>query len=156
MTEINLQNQSEYPDEKLDELRIAIINEQERRYFLKNAALQMEQINADYEVAIGRSDGDTWAQPTGAHDAYRKGAVVSHNGKTWESLTPVNVWEPGVSGWREKTAPGAAPAAFKQPTGAQDVYKKGDKVTFKGSVYVSTIDNNSWSPETYPQGWSKA
>ena len=45
---------------------------------------------------------------------------------------------------------------FVQPTGSHDVYNKGDKVTFKGEHYVSLIDNNSWSPEAYPQGWQKA
>lgn len=44
---------------------------------------------------------------------------------------------------------------FKQPTGAHDAYKKGDKVSFKGAIYESVIDNNAYSPETYPQGWKK-
>lgn len=42
---------------------------------------------------------------------------------------------------------------FVQPTGAQDVYGIGDKVTFNGQHYVSKIDNNSWSPADYPAGW---
>lgn len=42
-----------------------------------------------------------------------------------------------------------------QPTGGQDVYNKGDKVLFNGVVYQSTIDNNSWSPTDYPQGWER-
>lgn len=42
-----------------------------------------------------------WSQPLGAHDAYDKGAKVSHNGKRWVSTTPSNVWEPGVYGWDE-------------------------------------------------------
>jgi hypothetical protein len=29
----------------------------------------------------------------------------------------------------------------------------GDKVTFEGVHYVSLIDNNTWSPADYPQGW---
>jgi hypothetical protein len=41
-----------------------------------------------------------WVQPTGAHDAYALGALVTHNGQTWESLYAANVWEPGVFGWR--------------------------------------------------------
>ena len=41
-----------------------------------------------------------------------------------------------------------------QPTGAHDAYMKGDKVRYKGVVYVSLIDGNVWSPETYPQGWA--
>lgn len=42
---------------------------------------------------------------------------------------------------------------FKQPTGAHDAYKKGDKVIFKGKVFESLIDNNAYSPDAYPQGW---
>lgn len=42
-----------------------------------------------------------WVQPTGAHDAYAKGAKVSHNGKKWISTADANVWEPGVFGWDE-------------------------------------------------------
>lgn len=48
-------------------------------------------------------DGTTiWTQPLGAHDAYKKGDVVSHNGKTWVSDVDNNVWEPGIYGWTEK------------------------------------------------------
>lgn len=42
-----------------------------------------------------------WVQPTGAHDAYAKGAKVSHNGKKWTSDIDNNVWEPGAYGWTE-------------------------------------------------------
>lgn len=44
-----------------------------------------------------------WSQPVGAHDAYVKGAKVSHNGKHWTSSVDSNVWEPGVYGWTEAT-----------------------------------------------------
>lgn len=44
-----------------------------------------------------------WSQPIGAHDAYAKGAKVSHNGKHWTSSVDSNVWEPGVYGWTEAT-----------------------------------------------------
>ena len=44
---------------------------------------------------------------------------------------------------------------WKQPTGAQDAYNKGDKVTYKGDHYISLIDGNVWSPEEYPAGWEK-
>ena len=40
-----------------------------------------------------------WVQPTGAHDAYGLGDIVTHNGQTWESTNAANVWEPGVFGW---------------------------------------------------------
>lgn len=41
-----------------------------------------------------------WKQPTGAHDAYKNGAKVSHNGKHWiNTYGDGNSWEPGVYGW---------------------------------------------------------
>lgn len=40
-----------------------------------------------------------------------------------------------------------------QPTGEQDAYNIGDKVTFNGSRYESLINANVWSPTAYPQGW---
>ena len=45
-----------------------------------------------------------WVQPTGATDAYAKGAKVSHNDKHWISDVDANVWEPGVYGWAEVTS----------------------------------------------------
>ena len=62
--------------------------------------------------------------------------------------------------------PDITPALFKevsldefpewvQPTGAQDAYNKGDKVTFEGKHYMSLIDGNIWSPAAYPAGWEE-
>ena len=102
-------------------------------------------------MADAHTDGEPWAQPTGAHDAYPLGAIVTDAGKTWVSLIPANVWQPGVSGWREQVAQGYP--AWVQPTGAQDAYKKGDRVSFDGSNYESLIDGNTWSPSAYPAGW---
>lgn len=62
--------------------------------------------------------------------------------------------------------PGAAPSLYveiadpsieypewKKPTGAHDAYSKGDKVTYNGRKYVSTINANTYSPDEYPTGW---
>ena len=40
-----------------------------------------------------------------------------------------------------------------QPTGAHDAYNTGDKVTYNGKHYQSTINGNVWSPDAYPAGW---
>lgn len=48
-------------------------------------------------------DTDTipeWEQPESTNP-YAKGDKVTHNGKTWQSITDNNVWEPGVYGWEE-------------------------------------------------------
>lgn len=51
-----------------------------------------------------------WENPGTDHTKmYRQGAVVTHNGKAWESITPVlNSWEPGTENgltWAEYTPP---------------------------------------------------
>lgn len=38
-----------------------------------------------------------------------------------------------------------------QPTGAQDAYMAGDKVSYNGKHWVSEVDNNVWAPGVY--GW---
>ena len=41
-----------------------------------------------------------------------------------------------------------------QPTGAQDAYAKGDKVSHNGKHWTSDVDANVWEPGIY--GWSEA
>ena len=43
---------------------------------------------------------------------------------------------------------------WEQPD-STNPYSKGDKVTYKGKTYESSIDNNVWSPEAYPAGWTE-
>lgn len=99
-----------------------------------------------------RDFADPWVQPTGAQDAYPIDAKVFHNGRVWLNLTAANVWEPGVSGWRDTPPDGSIPP-WTQPTGAHDIYNTGDQVTHRELVWVSDIDANSWEPGVY--GWSE-
>ena len=89
-----------------------------------------------------------WVQPTHAENAYSQGAWVWHNGIVWESLTPANVWEPGVSGWRD---PLNEWPEWVQPTGAHDAYPLGAKVTHNGQRWISTAASNVWEPGVF--GW---
>lgn len=50
-------------------------------------------------VRVSVEEFPEWVQPTGAHDAYKKGDKVTHNGLRWISEADSNVWEPGVYGW---------------------------------------------------------
>ena len=55
--------------------------------------------------------------------------------------------------WTEVAKPGEIPV-WRQPTGAQDAYNKGDKVHYPdkdGPVYESIVDANVWEPGVY--GW---
>lgn len=66
----------------------------------------------------------------------------------------------------EQWTPDATPSLYKaigvteqgypewvQPLGASDAYNTGDIVSYNGVLYESLIDGNTWSPETYPNGW---
>lgn len=64
-------------------------------------------------------------------------------------------WTPDATPalWTEVAKPGEIPV-WKQPTGAQDAYRKGDRVhypTANDPVYESTIDANVYAPDVY--GW---
>lgn len=42
-----------------------------------------------------------------------------------------------------------------QPTGAQDAYAKGDKVSHKDKHWISEVDGNVWEPGIYGNLWSE-
>ena len=96
---------------------------------------------------------------------YSKGDVINYNGSLFEVIknhTSQSDWLPDkeLSLYKDfinpKTAIGETVVAeFKQPTGAHDAYKKGDKVTFNGKIYQSVISNNVYSPTAYPAGWQE-
>lgn len=142
-------------DAELRQLKTMIDTELSRRETLANAGRAMDDIARSVLAAQGITDGGEWVQPTDATNAYPKDWTVQHDGKTWVSLTPANVWPPGVSGWREIVDESAGAPEWVQPTGATDAYNKGDTVTFEGQEYVSLIDGNVWSPTAYPQGWEE-
>lgn len=92
--------------------------------------------------------------------AYSVGERVQYDGKLYKVVqahTSQADWTPPTvpALFTEVAKPGEIPA-WKQPTGAQDAYNKGDKVWYPDvntTVYESVIDSNVWSPNDYPQGW---
>lgn len=42
---------------------------------------------------------------------------------------------------------------WSQHSGAHDAYNTGDIVNYNGTLYISLIDGNTWSPDAYPAGW---
>lgn len=100
--------------------------------------------------------------------AYKTGDVVRYNFSAWEVIqdhTSQEDWSPElVAALFKQVTPKTTTdpttgetieviADFVQPTGAQDVYMIGDKVQFESKVYESVIDNNTYSPTAYAQGW---
>ena len=57
--------------------------------------------------AIGLDGGGypIWSQPSGAHDAYNKGDIVSYEGTLYRSLIDGNTWSPDAypDGWEVYT-----------------------------------------------------
>jgi hypothetical protein len=92
-----------------------------------------------------------WVQPLAAFDSYPVGARVTHGGKTWVNELAANVWQPGVTGWKEVTA-GGGPNEWDFPV----AYKTGDVVTYGGKQYQCLQGHTSqagWTPDVVPALW---
>ena len=90
---------------------------------------------------------------------YSAGFKVQHNGtlyKVLQSHTSQSDWTPAsAASLFAKILPGQEGidiGEWTQPD-STNPYMKGDKVTYNGSTWVSTIDNNVWAPDVY--GWAK-
>lgn len=108
---------------------------------------------------------DAWQ----ADKAYVKDERVVYNGKLYKVLqshTSQSNWTPdkAPSLFAEiltaTVDPGTGEAKeddvkeWTQPD-STNPYMKGDKVTYNGKTYESMIDNNTWAPDAYPQGWKE-
>ena len=71
--------------------------------------------------------------------------VQAHTSQTgWEPPNVPALWTVvSLDEWPE----------WVQPTGAQDAYNKGDKVSHNEKHWVSDVDNNVWEPGIY--GWGE-
>jgi len=81
---------------------------------------------------------------------------LQHEGKLYKVIQPHTSqegWEPDKTPalFTEIAKPGEIPE-WKQPTGAQDAYNKGDQVRHGGQIWQSDVDANVWEPGVY--GWS--
>ena len=111
---------------------------------------------SDEDALDGVELYDRWEPDTD----YQQGKRINYGDKLYRCVqahTAQAGWEPDKTPalWTEVAKTGEIPV-WRQPTGAQDAYNKGDKVHYPdkdGPVYVSTIDNNVWSPDAYPAGW---
>lgn len=88
---------------------------------------------------------------TGAHDVFRLGEVVEHNGKKYVSNHPANSWEPGTLEWQnlwiditpvDPEAPEVKPVQWV--TGDYYKYKVGTQVYNKGKVWEAINTTHTW------------
>lgn len=134
----------------------------------RERALQLRAMIEKASVSLPDEDAleavelfPAWAADT----AYAADQRVRYNGssgtptptlyKCVQGHTSQAGWEPDKTPalWTEVAKPGEIPV-WRQPTGAQDAYNKGDRVHYPdadGPVYVSIVDANVWEPGVY--GW---
>lgn len=98
-----------------------------------------------------------YMEPWAAGAAYERGNVREYDELPYrceQSHTSQAGWEPPnvPALWTQIGKPGEIPE-WKQPTGAQDAYMRGDKVRHVGKVWESLVDSNVWEPGVY--GWSE-
>lgn len=136
---------------------------------------QPEELPAQWGFYWSQNPADALPFVALSTSPYMTGDCCTEGGHVWRSTIDNNVWAPSAypTGWtdlgvigavEEPEQPDPAPEPepepeptgypdFVQPTGAHDAYQTGDIVKYNGQLYESTIDNNVWSPDTYPQGW---
>ena len=117
-----------------------------------NALIRLRDMATD-EVALEAVDiYPEWRTDT----AYTVDERISHEGLLYRCVqahTSQDGWSPdltpalwarvSIEEWPE----------WVQPTGAQDAYMAGDKVSHNGRHWQSIVDNNTWEPGVY--GWTE-
>ncbi len=113
---------------------------------------------AGAKISVPERAARTWS----AGEAWRPGDVATHSNAVYVCIQghkSQSDWSPHAvpALWRlvraATDAPGKPPA-WRQPQGAHDAYAKDSRVTYKDSVWISTIAANVWAPGVY--GWVRA
>lgn len=96
--------------------------------------------------------------PMWALKDYAVGDRVQYEGNLYKCLqahTAQSDWTPdtAVSLWVKVDDPSIEWPEWRQPTGAQDAYQTGDKVSHNDKHWISDVDSNVWEPGVY--GWSE-
>ena len=89
--------------------------------------------------------------------AYAIGDRVQYNGALYKCVqahTAQADWTPDATPALWVAVSVDAWPEWVQPTGAHDAYNRGDKVSYNGKHYISTIDANTYAPDVY--GWEEA
>lgn len=93
-----------------------------------------------------------WTYPV----AYAVGNIRQHNGELYRcelAHTSQADWTPDAASslWTKIGNPTEEWPEWSQPVGAHDAYSIGDKVSYNGKHWASTVDANVWEPGVY--GW---
>lgn len=131
---------------------ITIERAKELRAIIEAAILELNQ---DDVTALGNIELYAMWQ---SGKAYTVGERIQYGDKLYKCVqahTSQDDWAPDVTPALWVVVSVEEWPEFIHPTGAHDVYNKGDKVTYNGKHYISLIDANAYSPDEYPAGWEK-
>lgn len=125
------------------------------------AQAQIMRKEIEYMASSVEDPGDdmAWAFPDWKVGvAYKVGDKVAYVGllyKCVQAHTSQADWTPdaAVSLWARTSDPTIEWPDWFQPTGAQDAYAKGDKVSHNDKHWISDVDANVWEPGVY--GWTQ-
>lgn len=98
----------------------------------------------------------TWS---GDSVEYKKDTKLTYNDVLYKVLqdhTSQASWTPDAAPSlfaKVLTSTDGEPTQWIQPD-STNPYMTGDKVIYNGHCYQSTIDNNVWAPDAYPDGWN--
>lgn len=127
----------------------------------REKAYQLRRLIERAAASLSDDDALTGVElfPAWAADAvYAVDERVRYGGKLYRCVqahTAQDDWEPDTTPalWTEVAKPGEIPV-WKQPTGAQDAYRIGDKVHYpdiNGPIYECISDYNIYPPNQF--GW---
>lgn len=122
---------------------------------------------SEYQIALMSISDDAALKmpdyfPTwdGNGHSYAAGDRVTYNDTLYKVLqahTSQTTWTPTDAPSlfaKVLTSTTGEPLPWEQPD-STNPYMIGDRVTYNGKVYESTVDNNVWAPDAYPQGWKE-
>lgn len=124
-------------------------------------------LQAEYQTALAAVPDaaslkmpDYFPEWDGDGHAYAVGDRVTYEGTLYKVLqahTSQSTWTPTDAPSlfaKVLTSTTGEPLPWEQPD-STNPYMIGDRVTYNGKVYESTVDNNVWAPDAYPQGWKE-
>lgn len=119
------------------------------RYYIEKASLSLTDEDALQAVELY----PTWQTNT----AYSVNDRIRHNSILYrcvQSHTSQSDWTPDVTPALWTVVSLDEWPEWRQPTGAQDAYRVGDKVSHNGKHWINTLDYNTYEPGVY--GWDES
>lgn len=130
------------------------MNRRETQAFINSLIKLRDSLND--EIAL--TAVEVYPQWRANGEEYKVGQRVQYNGTLYKVLqdhTSQETWAPDVtySIFAKVLIPDANVIPEWEQPDSTNPYMKGDKVTYNGKTYVSTVDNNVWAPDAY--GWEE-